>query len=199
MLPIDDQTSHTSHAPHPPVMEDFSEGGEPFGESAATPHVVSATPQKKIPKARFLVNETVVYAVTGSQAVELVAHRDASFTRLLSTDEQPYRRQLKIKEEWQRLDCGWAGERPSQVVLCNEEGQFAGGIPTAEKRAEVFARGIEVAVLTEDGRMAPFARVRPLESMRLEPAATLHARCLAGEAKVTLAAVPQETEESDGR
>lgn len=156
-------------------------------------------PRTDIPKARFIVNETVIHAQTGRQAQEVASHRDASFVRLLNTEEMPYRRTFSVGEEWILLDYGWAGPSPSQIIVLNEEGQFV-GIPTPEKKAEVLARIVEIAVLIEtyqgNEQYFPFAPVRPYESARFEPYGRLYVRCRKGTARVTICAIPGDSHEA---
>lgn len=156
---------------------------------------------RPIPLARFGVTETVYYQATQGQAESLVTHRDGSFVRLLGTDEQPYKRTMRVGEEWVKLDFGWTVENratPAQFILLNNEGQFLQAIPTPAAKAEALSRIVVLGIRSTNeiaGEPTSFARLRPLESLRFEPepGKVYYARCLTGIAKITEVLLPGDT------
>ncbi len=124
-------------------------------------------------------------------------------SRCVSSDEQPYVRQLtgknRVGEAWQPVDCGWL-EEASLVSISNEEGKGLQKIPTAAEAAETAARVIEIGVANRSEEapayfpeaVIPVLVVLPGESVCFSPAslASLRMRCRSGEAKVNLVAFP---------
>jgi hypothetical protein len=136
---------------------------------------------------RLLVVESVYYQGPHTDGVQ----RDSRFGRFLDTDEQPYLRVFVVKEEWQPLDPGWLS-RAGMLLLVNQEGRFQVN-PTEEQARTAAARVILLGVKPLiDLPPTPFARVRPRESCRLEPAGldNLYVCCEKGEARGVLTLLP---------
>jgi hypothetical protein len=117
-------------------------------------------------RGRLNVIEAVHHAAADGQ----VLTAETRFLRILESDDQPYMRRAKCGSTWEQLDTGWIEGMPSMVVLRNDEGHF-NIQPTKEQRDEVNSRIIEVGV--GDQTIHPFAYVRPGQSIRLEPSASL--------------------------
>lgn len=170
---------------------------------APVPPAPAPTAGPDRPLARVTANATVIHGVHGEQADAVLSSRDGRWTRLLWTDEQPYRREVKVGPEWEQLPLGWVGESahpPALLAVVNREDPNRsplGGIPTPEVKAAGLARIVEVGVRPESGvPVSGFARVRPYEETHWEPVpgATYFLRCTGGHAKVVVVAVP-----GDGR
>lgn len=130
---------------------------------------------------------TVVEYVYHQQMGREASMFESRFSRALGDHEQPYERQVTVGEDWQSLDCGWV-ERVGMLVLRNEEGRHMQLNPTAEERRAIAGRVVEIR--TKDQPAAWL--VHPGESLRACPAdaAGLEVRCQAGEARVTIHAIP---------
>ena len=129
---------------------------------------------------------TVVETVYYQRGAEPGLIAEARFSRMVVTDEQPYCRRFCADEEWRPLDLGWLAD-PGLLVLENREGRFQAN-PSAEERAEVESRVLELAV-----GGVPFLAVRPGETARFEPvaAAGLQVRCRRGRAQAYLVVLPR--------
>lgn len=121
------------------------------------------------PPARLTVVETVYHQPAAGPPTAT----ESRFSRPLGSDEQPYSRRLTIPTRWVRLDPGWVGGGCAALALSNE-GPVARRttVPTPEEAAADAALVVTVGVAAdpEGATVAPFARVRPGESLRLEPA-----------------------------
>jgi hypothetical protein len=142
------------------------------------------------PQTRFVVYEVVSYA--GSPP----AQWESRYSRPLTEDEQPYGpRHLKVGPGWAPLDTGWVAG-PALLLLSNPRPAWSRQ-PTADQRKEAEGRVVEVGWDSQRGpgyeSTFPFALVRPGESCRFEPAAALRlrVRCLAGECRLTVVALPR--------
>lgn len=115
----------------------------------------------------------------------------SKFSRLLDSTEQAYVRRTKVGETWSLVDRGWI-ESCSLMVVENLEGQSFAVVPTPEERAEVEARVVELGTPGEDGRIVPFALVRPGLSGRFEPydVRRVLLRCRSGVAQYTVTLFP---------
>lgn len=132
---------------------------------------------------------TVVETVYFQAGIGTPVYTEARFTRLLTSDEQPYQRAQKVGREWQVLDAGWlAGEGASLLVLANEFPQWR-VVPTAAERLDAMAKVVEVCI---GEAFTPFACIRPGEDCRFEPLdlTALRLRCRHGETKVTATLIP---------
>lgn len=150
---------------------------------------------------RITVVETVCYQPAGEEAVSFESRYNR---KLVSTEEEPYRRKCKAGPEWERLDLGWAGDGPGVGLLLieNREGSFQHTSPTKEERERVESLILEVGVLVgfdTDSRdqcskvIEVVDRIRPRESRRSEPAYPdkLYIRCLDGEARFVITVIPK--------
>lgn len=171
--------------------------GEPVEGILPMPDPARVEPSKPF----LTVVERIVHAGVGIEATEV----SSAYQAPLSTREQVYRRNVTFDQGWRPLDLGWVGDRCSLVHLSNREGERYETIPTAEERADVEGRVIEIGVVvTEAGRDAtqwdapttvivPLFAVLPRESMRFCPAGPtdrLRVRCVLGTARATLVAFP---------
>lgn len=167
-------------------MSEATKSNDPGDETPETPEIqADLTPDPPVPRprkgppARLSVVEQVYHQLTEGGGPAVVETR---FSRWLETDEQPWRRTAKGEDaagpEWKPLNLGWlAGGPVGMIVLRNE---------AVEKD-----RNIWLAVKTANAPEA-FARVRPGESVRFEPAGYTDylARSPDGPARYTLAAIP---------
>lgn len=116
------------------------------------------------------------------------------FSRGLTSDETPYRREFTAGPDWAPLDCGWLAAGVSQLRLKNEEGSDRLTVPTDGEKAAEARRVVELGTGGEDFPwVEDFARVRPGESLRLEPTrlAKLRVRCVGGTARCSLFLTPE--------
>lgn len=148
-------------------------------------------------KDRLVVVESVYHQPVGKEA-KLIASR---FSRELSSDEQPYQRELKASERWEPLDNGWI-DKAGMLVIRNNEGQFLQTQPTEEERQEVAERVLEICCEDRDAlsvdndfpiSLFPQWWILPGESMRACPAdlGSIYIRCRSGTAQFTLDLLPR--------
>ncbi len=124
----------------------------------------------ELPKARITVLETVYYAVIGDNPIS----QDVRFEQHLSSDEQPFQRQSRIKSDPKPLDLGWFADVPSSIGLIhivNTENRYFQVNPTEE---EVKALKEKRLLLSVDlGGVSdtplPICEILPGESLRIRP------------------------------
>jgi len=139
------------------------------------------------PPARLTVVEHVYYQATGEDAWEVP---NSSYSRFLTTDEQPYVRKLTATEEWTKIDTGWLTEC-STLVIVNEEGGFRSRLPTEEQKEETAKKILEVGFHQHNYDVG-WLVVLPQESLRMCPShlGKLFIRCQFGTAKFTIYIIP---------
>lgn len=149
-----------------------------------------------IPPRPAVARLTVVETVYHQAAPNDPTCTEARFGRVIESDEQPYKRQIVVRERWDELDLGWLKGKPiGQLILSNAPTNWQRW-PTPEEKAEAEARVVEITHVEPDEAIerfaAPFARVRPGESCRFEPVdpGALRVRCRSGETRATLTLIP---------
>lgn len=178
----------------------------PFGVQSLSE--TGTSPIVSLNSARMVIVEQVSHQ-SPNQPPTVV---DSRYPRILETDEQVYKRSMKIKSEWTNIDVGWLIETGvAQIVIENREGQALQVIPTQEEKAAFLARilelGIEVEFESDKPRdmfskvkipnvIVPFSIIRPGESTRLDPSTyigSLRIRCMVeGEtAQTWITAIPK--------
>jgi hypothetical protein len=133
--------------------------------------------------AQLVVVETIYHAATGCEPTAA----ESRFARKLETDEQPYTRRITVTQEWQQVDTGWITEA-GMLRLANKEGEGLQVQPTAEERAAMASKIVELSV---DGS-APWL-IFPGESFRGMPSEleSLRVRCRSGEARCLITIFPR--------
>jgi hypothetical protein len=136
------------------------------------------------PKNLMTVVETVYHQVFGEQPVSI----ESRFERELASEEQMYQRRKVATEDWQSLDLGWVSDAGT-VVIQNTENKLLQVIPTPEQKAEIAKKIIAVSYNPESNQEF---YILSGESIRLHPshADKLMVRCLSGNAKYTINAIP---------
>lgn len=98
---------------------------------------------------RMVVHETLQHQNPGGSPTSVVR----KFLRRLSSDEQPFTRRFTVTQATTALETGWL-DRTSMLLLAND-----GGPDSA---------AVTVGMISSLGVIG-FARIRPGESLRLEP------------------------------
>lgn len=131
------------------------------------------------PRARLTIVETI-YWRGDEQPVAVESRHGAA----LFSDEQPYRRRIRVGTAWQLLDCGWI-DAASLVWIENPEPHW-NVQPTPGERAEAFARVVELSFTGE----AVDIEIPVGTTCRFRPAQRIYIRCR-GETKIDVAAFPR--------
>lgn len=138
---------------------------------------------------------TVINTVCHQGSDGTATSSDCKFAHVLSIDEQPYCRTLKVGEEWQLVDMGWL-TGASMVVLENKGlATQVKGIPTFLQKAE--AAEVVVYVGVRDGGpdtqpyMVEFAKILPGHCNMLTSLGGLYVRCRKGTVKLSITAFPE--------
>lgn len=153
--------------------------------------VMTAAPAAPVPapiKSRLTVVETVYHQNGTDQPTSAYS----SFCRtLVSQDEQPFAKQVKVTEDWRPLDLGWI-EQAGMVVIRNESGVFKIVIPTDSEREVEMRKVVEVGFCTGSYEITPSVLIPPTESARFYPyeLSQLRIRCRSGMAKCTVHLFP---------
>lgn len=140
----------------------------------------------KIP-GRVTVVETVHHQLPDAEPATV----ETRFQRWLESDEQLYRRTLRVGAEWTPIDTGWV-ESPAVLLLRNDREMFAVQ-PTEEEKTMAAGKVLEIGVRLDGAdAVVPLFAVHPGHSFRAEPLAvkSLRVRCRVGSTKCTVAAVP---------
>jgi len=139
-------------------------------------------------KPRLTVVDNLYYQVPGDEP----EHFQATFSRTLESDEQPYTRKISVGPEWRLLDFGWIDE-PGLFILDNR------GLPRMQFIQEKQPDPESLAVLVRPrGVSGHFSwRVPVGESARFSPnwaAGAEHpveVACPGGEVRCILHALPR--------
>lgn len=156
------------------------------------------------PRSRIVVVSHVVYQSLGDQPVKL----ERSYSRQLTTTEQPYLRKLTIGSQWVPLDKGWLNQA-SLLDISNEEGKHLQVNPEDWEALAIKGRVVEVACIPMFAESAVKHRdmhspdilvpelvadwlVPPRESIRVIPTdlSRVRLRCQNGEARCVLSIFP---------
>ena len=110
----------------------------------------------------------------------------------LVSDEQPYIREIRIAENWQKLDTGWL-QKSSLIMLHNHEGENLQRVPTPEEKEATAKRIVAIGIGHSDLKMETVWIVRPGRNCRGELARldNVYVRCLSGSALCTLFMFPE--------
>lgn len=135
---------------------------------------------------RFVVVESIYHQHHGRQPTG-TEHR---YQRWLSSNDQPYVRELHLTEEWAPLDCGWL-KSASLLHLHNIPPSYK-TYPTPGEAATNASKIIEVGLLVHPPITVCFV-VPPGETFRASPAnlTPLYLRCRRGTANCTLTLFPE--------
>ncbi len=124
-----------------------------------------------------------------SPTEEATSH-DLTFSRVLSTQEQPYGpRKCKVDENWTPLDYGWLADKPiSMILIKNLEGKFPQTQPTEQERLDASAKALEVGYeASEDGFSVLVGETQPFSPSN--PSA-LRIRSKSGIAQYSITVIP---------
>ena len=153
--------------------------------------------QQQVKRGRVVVAETVYHQYGDAQPTAV----EKPFSYAVSSDEEPYRRTLKVTQEWQQLDTGWldastVARLPDMICLFHEPEVFSSK-PTSEQLRQAVERVVllrfayekEIVGCTSDADMElPSGRSCRL-FLRLRR--NLYLCCLGGECKVALTVFPR--------
>jgi hypothetical protein len=138
-------------------------------------------------RSRLIVVEHIYHQAINEQPVGV----EARYTRHLMTNEQPYRRKITVREDWQPLDHGWLGAC-SALHIKNEAAQYQ-MVPTPEEQREDDARIVELASGTNPVETGNSWLILPGETFRGQPKnlMQLYLRCQRGTATCWLMIFPK--------
>lgn len=154
------------------------ETGGPTPLSPALPgpspvlHFQYDKPQEKLtPVGRLTVVDSVYYQKFGEGPLAIPGGGKDRFSVVLFSDEQLYRRELTLTEEWAALDVGWV-ERPLFFVVENKAGTDPHSRQVRPQRDEVKGASHQVIELglageDEESPARPFALVHPGHPQRI--------------------------------
>lgn len=157
---------------HPPEMTE--EEQEWFGEGTGVPYAPGpAESQLAVIQSAYFLPANGEDA-TGTEVRSVLP---------LSTEEEPYRRRLKVGPAWQALDYGWVESHPSLVMLH----YLADDSPVNLSAEETQRKGRQVIELALDfshpnREDVAHLLLAPNEAQLLRPApgVTVYLRCLHG-------------------
>lgn len=143
---------------------------------------------------RITVVETVYHQSFGGEPT----CSESKYTKILETMEQPFKRDTKCTEEWDKLDAGWLDEC-SLLVISNKEGSGLQSIPTEDEKLDIAMRVIEISgeydIGSVDGpeKPVPHFEICPGESFRGCPVELkkLYIRCRYETARYSLTVFPK--------
>lgn len=117
--------------------------------------------------------------------------QETKFFKKIASDEEPYKRKIRIGEDWEPLDCGWVKEA-GVLVLANEEGKYLQANPTEDEQAALDAKIVEVSFLPDPPPNNCW-EVPPGEAMRGFPGnlKSLYVHCQSGVARCIVFVVPR--------
>ncbi len=164
----------------------------PPGFTPVSPATLAQAQQRA--KARL----TVVSHVYHQPADSSPSDTPVQYSQAIESEEEPWRRWFNAREEWQPLQCGWV-EQASLLILCNDEGKWLQRNPTAEERAAVEAKVVELGIGDDPGGPViiedtlPFAEVHPGRGCQFTPTAAsrIYVRCRRGNARCVLTLIPK--------
>ena len=150
---------------------------------------------------RLTVVEKVYHQQHGEQPIQI----ERSFERMLQTQDAPYNGHPRrtISEEWTPLDFGWLEDGGVSVAyVINDEGKNLKTMPTAEEKAAIAAKVLEIAnvvdLLDIDGTTKstpvgmiitiPPGETRLLSLDNFDP---IRVRCRSGVARVSIWLFPR--------
>ncbi len=136
-------------------------------------------------RCRAIVTGQVSHQSPGADAVSVVL----GHVRTLEGDEQPVRRRCQVGATWEPLYRGWLSSC-SCLVIHNHEGEVSQTVPSAEERAAIASRVVELRLGVGDaGRLLclPGESLGPLCPADLT---AVWIRCRDGSAKITVDILP---------
>ena len=141
-------------------------------------------PEQKVPS-RLVVVENIYHQESGRQPTSV----ESNYTRFLKTDEEVYRRRMKVGENWMSIESGWI-EKPGMIILKNEEVYRGAVNPTPDEIKEVQKKIVEVSSST-----LPDCSwfILPGENMRGIPKdlSNIRLRCQHSTAMVSIILIPE--------
>jgi hypothetical protein len=149
-------------------------------------------------KAHITVVETVYYQRPGGQTLPY----QSSYSRFIENDEQPYSREVKLCEEWVKLDKGWL-EVAGLLHIQNVPERFSRQ-PSVQERESAAAKIIDIAfVPAQESKLRDMhspkrqpivanCYILPGETTRIHPADlnTIYLRSQCGVAKCLISIIP---------
>lgn len=160
----------------------------------------SKTPS--LPKSQIIVVEMLYHMPLEDQPT----CTESRFSRWVMSDEQPYRRVCKVKEDWQGIDIGWLVDSGVGMLhIENTEGISLQTQLTEQEQSNLNNRILEVGIAVSEAQqrqrtmhdpvmlqISTFARIPPKESIRFTPleGATYVIRCRHDTARCIITALP---------
>lgn len=157
------------------------------------------TNSSKGPGSTLTIVQNIYHQQEGMQPI----HVESRISRKLSSDEQPYVRQLKVGEIWTPLETGWLGEC-SILVIKNNEGRFTDKLPTPEQVEEAESKVLEIGFSTrgpsplnpksiEPEVIIGALEILPRESHPIHPIAlwSVYIRSRKGETRYSVTIIPR--------
>ena len=134
---------------------------------------------------------TVVLNVHHEQAQDQPRSLSVPFAELLQTEHESYSRRCKATPEWVSVDLGWVPpEDVGYLVIEHLEGRKFSIHPTAEEKARVMGRVLEIAYQTSLNDSWPIPPRLPF-FIATERAQDLRIRCRSGEAHYRIHIIPR--------
>lgn len=116
------------------------------------------------------------------------------YYRWIESEEQAYKRTLKVGTEWQPLDLGWFKDKEEHglLSLANGTKRLPSRKPSAQEEQEFYEQILEVGIEYSDGKVMEIAYLPVGEDMRLPPLNLdkYRIRCRTKETKYSIFVVP---------
>jgi len=136
------------------------------------------------PVDRITMNIAIYHQQPGEEAVGMAGTHSYAVP---ADDEEPYRRKIKLTEEWEQVDFGWLEGRVGLLVIHNKR-EITQTTPTEETPAEanqcveLRLRGSKADILVPLGFILPICMVDP---------GKLAARVKSGTKKIEILVIPK--------
>lgn len=180
------KNDNKDETPKKPQEMDSARLKKLFDESKARPMKGFRPPEGS----RLTLILTAHHSRNGSQPTTT----DVRYGKTLTEDEDTYRRDIKVSEDWTNLDMGWIGN-PSFLILQNLAGEGLATIPTPEKRRDIDSKIIEVGINTdyENSPVISMISILPREIAAFTPSNSnnIYVRCINGETKLRVNTFPK--------
>lgn len=131
---------------------------------------------------------TVIEQIYHQQADSDPTNLEERYSRILESEEEPYKKKLTINQDWIILNAPGL-ESTSLVIIRNLEGRYRTTIPDQVEIELVKERVLEVGFLVT----SPHIIIPPTESARFCPSnlEKLYIRCRKGSCKISILVVPK--------